>query len=137
MFPIFKKIISKLKIQQRVFLFFSGSGGAIVGLLPDPSRFEELRKAYEGEGFVVTRVRPNIPGGEDSKNTVDEEEVAMAKHSSSSSNTSDVKESCNNSNSASVKEASSSSNSSPVKGSNNNSSSSSSKGTIPEGERLR
>ncbi len=115
--------------------FFSGSGGAIVGLLPDPSRFEELRKAYEGEGFVVTRVRPNIPGGEDSKNTVDEEESAMA---NSSSNTSDVKESdSSSSNSAAVKEASSSSNSSPVKGSDSNSNNSSSNGTIPEGERLR
>ncbi len=38
-----------------------GSGGAILGLLPDASRFEALRKAYESEGFVVTRVRPNIP----------------------------------------------------------------------------
>ncbi len=75
-----------------MFLLFSGSGGAIVGLLPDPSRFEELRKAYEGEGFVVTRVRPNIPGGKDSKATVDEEEVALTnKGNSSSSNTSDVK----------------------------------------------
>ncbi len=136
MFPIFKKIISKLKIQQRVFLFFSGSGGAIVGLLPDPSRFEELRKAYEGEGFVVTRVRPNIPGGEDSKNTVDEEEVAMTtKANSSSSNTSDVEGSDSSSSKpTAVKEASSSSNSSPVKGSNSNSSNSNSNGTIPEGE---
>ena len=37
-----------------------GSGGAIVGLLPDSSTFEEMKKDYENEGFVVTKVIPNI-----------------------------------------------------------------------------
>ncbi len=38
----------------------AGSGGAILGLLPDASVFEELKKDYESEGFVVTKVIPNV-----------------------------------------------------------------------------
>ena len=32
-----------------------------MGLLKDQSRFEELRMAYEEEGFVITKVIPNMP----------------------------------------------------------------------------
>ncbi len=38
---------------------FPGSGGAIVGLLKDQTRYAEMKSAYEEEGFVVTKVLPN------------------------------------------------------------------------------
>ena len=52
-----------MALLVRVFLLlkYQGSGGAIVGLLKDQSRFEELRMAYEEEGFVITKVIPNMP----------------------------------------------------------------------------
>eukprot|EP00094_Tigriopus_californicus_P010415 TCALIF_10047-PA protein Name:"Similar to GLCAK2 Probable glucuronokinase 2 (Arabidopsis thaliana)" AED:0.09 eAED:0.09 QI:195/0.5/0.6/1/0.75/0.8/5/28/500 len=39
---------------------FPGSGGAVVGLLLDHSRWEEMKSTYEEEGFVFVRVIPNV-----------------------------------------------------------------------------
>lgn len=39
---------------------FPGSGGAILGLLLDHDKFEDLRHKYEEEGFVVTKLIPNL-----------------------------------------------------------------------------
>eukprot|EP01065_Artemidia_motanka_P040725 TRINITY_DN5152_c1_g1_i1.p1 TRINITY_DN5152_c1_g1~~TRINITY_DN5152_c1_g1_i1.p1 ORF type:complete len:672 (+),score=213.78 TRINITY_DN5152_c1_g1_i1:84-2018(+) len=41
---------------------FPGSGGAVVGYMPDPSRFEELQHAAQSAGFVFTHL---IPKGAD------------------------------------------------------------------------
>eukprot|EP00095_Tigriopus_kingsejongensis_P007749 snap_masked-scaffold815_size93432-processed-gene-0.11 protein:Tk07749 transcript:snap_masked-scaffold815_size93432-processed-gene-0.11-mRNA-1 annotation:"glucuronokinase 1-like" len=39
---------------------FPGSGGAIVGLLLDPSQLDLLKSAFEEEGFVFVKVIPNL-----------------------------------------------------------------------------
>ena len=60
-FPGSSKFTFSLIIRPLLFSIYQGSGGAIVGLLKDQSRFEELRMAYEEEGFVITKVIPNMP----------------------------------------------------------------------------
>jgi len=37
---------------------FPGSGGAVVGLMPDPSKFEELQLEAQSNGIVFTRIIP-------------------------------------------------------------------------------
>jgi glucuronokinase len=37
---------------------FPGSGGAIVGLCPDPSTLPAVREALESAGYVVVMVKP-------------------------------------------------------------------------------
>ena len=37
---------------------FPGSGGAIVGLCPDPSKLPAVREALESAGYVVVMVKP-------------------------------------------------------------------------------
>lgn len=39
---------------------FPGSGGAVVGLLLDSSNWDEMKSAYEEEGFVFVKLIPNI-----------------------------------------------------------------------------
>ena len=41
-------------------IYFAGSGGAILGLLLEEEKYDALKRAYESEGFVVTRVVPNF-----------------------------------------------------------------------------
>ena len=60
-FPGKNRFIFSLIVRFLLHLKYQGSGGAIIGLLKDQSRFEELRMAYEEEGFVITKVIPNMP----------------------------------------------------------------------------
>jgi hypothetical protein len=41
-------------------LIFLGSGGAIVGLLLDSSKFCSMKNEFQKEGFVVADIIPNI-----------------------------------------------------------------------------
>jgi hypothetical protein len=40
-----------------------GSGGAVIGLLTNEGCFQEMKRAYEEEGFVVVKVIPNFDNG--------------------------------------------------------------------------
>eukprot|EP00756_Hemistasia_phaeocysticola_P051557 Hpha_TRINITY_DN26731_c0_g1::TRINITY_DN26731_c0_g1_i1::g.138860::m.138860/K16190/GLCAK; glucuronokinase len=40
---------------------FPGSGGAVVGMMPDASKFEELQNEAQSSGFVFTRIIPKGP----------------------------------------------------------------------------